>query len=65
MSENKLTPGTKAPVSAQYEILGPRGGRTGTERTVVRGEPLPPTPKAGEAYRIADRTKNASGRTRR
>ena len=29
------------------------------------GEPLPPTPKAGEAYRIADRTKNGSGRPKR
>ena len=58
----KLTPGTKAPVSGQYEIVGPRGGRTGVERTVVRGEPLPPTPNPGESYRIADRTKNQSGR---
>jgi hypothetical protein len=65
MGAKKLTPGTKAPVSAQYEILGPRGGRTGTERTVVRGEPLPPTPKAGEGYRIADRTKNGSGKPKR
>jgi hypothetical protein len=62
MTGKKLTPGTKAPASAQYEILGPRGGRTGAERTVVRGEPLPPTPRAGEGYRIADRTKNGSGR---
>ena len=65
MTGKKLTPGTKAPASAQYEIVGPRGGRTGAERTVVRGEPLPPTPKAGEVYRIADRTRNASGRPKR
>jgi hypothetical protein len=62
MSNKKLTPGTKAPASAQHEIVGPRGGRTGVERTVVRGEPLPPTPNAGESYRIADRTNNQSGR---
>lgn len=62
MTGKKLTPGTKAPVSAQYEIVGPRGGRTGQERTVVRGEPLPPTPNAGETYRIADRTKNNAGK---
>jgi hypothetical protein len=62
MGKQKLTPGTKAPVSAQYEIVGPRGGRTGAERTVVKGETLPPTPKAGETYRIADRTKNGAGR---
>ncbi|MHB1327680.1 MAG: hypothetical protein ACYC2K_05700 [Gemmatimonadales bacterium] len=62
MSEKKLTPGMKAPVSAQYEIVGPRGGRTGEERTVVRGKPLPPTPNVGETYRIADRTKNDAGK---
>ena len=59
----KLTPGTKAPASAQYEIIGPRGGRTGEERTVVKNEPLPPTPQAGQSYRIADRTRNESGRS--
>lgn len=62
MAGRKLTPGTRAPVSAQYEIIGPRGGRTGVERTVVRGEPLPPTPNPGEKYRIADRTNNGSGK---
>lgn len=60
----KLTPGTKAPASGQYEIVGPRGGRTGVERTVVKGERLPPTPNARESYRIADRTKNNSGKGR-
>ncbi len=55
-------PGEKAPVSGQYEIVGPRGGRTGEERTVVRREPLPPTPEPGQEFRISDRTKNRSGR---
>jgi len=55
-------PGEKAPVSAQYEIVGRRGGHTGVERTVVKGETLPPPPRPGQAYRIADRTKNKSGR---
>jgi YjzC-like protein len=59
MTEKKLfNPGEKAPVSAQYEITGPRGGSTGEERTVVKGEPLPPTPEAGQHYRIADPTKH-------
>jgi hypothetical protein len=58
----KLTPGTPAPASGQYEIIGPRGGQTGVERTVVRGEPLPPTPNAGETYRLVDRTHNGAGR---
>jgi hypothetical protein len=56
-----LKPGTRAPASAQYEIVGPRGGRTGQERTVTRNEPLPPTPQAGQGYRIADRTRNGAG----
>jgi hypothetical protein len=60
----KLTPGTPAPASGQYEIIGPRGGQTGVERTVVRGEPLPPTPNAGETYRLVDRTHNGAGRGR-
>ena len=52
-----LRPGQKAPVSGQYEMLGPRGGSTGTERTVVKGEPLPPTKSAGQEYILVDRTK--------
>lgn len=57
-----LKPGQTAPRSGQYEIVGPRGGGTGKERTVVRGEPLPPTPQSGQGYRLADPTKNKSGR---
>ncbi len=57
-------PGEKAPASGQYEIRGRRGGRTGQERTVVRGEPLPPTPHPGQRYNLVDRTKNNSGRRR-
>jgi len=54
-----LKPGNKAPESAQYEVVGSRGGDTGgKERTVVKGEPLPPTPKSGQKYRLADRTKH-------
>lgn len=57
-----LKPGEKAPLSGQYEIIGPRGGRTGEERTVVKREPLPPTPKPGQGYRAVDPTRNKSGR---
>jgi hypothetical protein len=32
--------------AGQYPITGPRGGNTGDERTVTKGEPFPPTPKA-------------------
>lgn len=51
-------PGEKAPRSGQYEIIGPRGGRTGNERTVTKGEPLPPTPGRGSSYTLVDPTKH-------
>lgn len=55
-------PGHTAPRSGQYEIVGPRGGGTGQERTVVRGEPLPPTTKPGQGFQLVDPTKNGAGR---
>ena len=57
-----LKPGQTAPRSGQYEIVGPRGGRTGQERTVVRGEPMPPTRSPGQRYELVDPTKNGSGK---
>jgi len=51
-----LKPGNTAPASAQYEIVGPRGGRTQQERTVT-------TPRIGQGYIIADRTRNKAGRS--
>lgn len=56
-----IPPGTIATRSGQYEQIGPRGGSTGEERTVTRGEPLPPTPKPGMGYRLVDPTKHHSG----
>lgn len=57
MSKPILKPGQHAPASGQYGILGPRGGKTGVERTVVAGEPLPPPPAAGQKYILVDKTK--------
>lgn len=58
MSKNSgYKPGQKAPASGQYQIVGPRGGK-GPERTVVRSEPLPPTPAPGSSYTLVDRTKH-------
>lgn len=51
-------PGEIAPRSGQYGITGPRGGATGKERTVTRGEPLPPTPEPGQKYVLVDPTKH-------
>jgi len=50
-------PGQAAPVSGQYEIVDPNGRRTGVERTIVRGEPFPPTPRGGQGYVLVDPTK--------
>ena len=57
-------PGEKADYSGQYEIVGPRGGRTGKERTVVKGEPFPPTEKAGQRFILVDPTKNGAGKNK-
>ncbi len=57
MSKKEYSPGNKAPTSGQYGIIGPRGGATGIERTVVKGEPLPPTKKSGQSYVLVDKTK--------
>ena len=51
-------PGQKAPNSGQYERIGQRGGRSGEEVTVTRGEPLPPTPEPGYKYILVDPTKH-------
>ena len=58
-SEN-LRPGNIAKESGQYVQVGPRGG-IGAERTVVKGEPLPPTPRPNMSYQLVDRTRT-SGR---
>jgi hypothetical protein len=50
--------GEIAKKSGQYPIQGPRGGKTGEERTVTRGEPFPPTPKKGQTYGAPDLTKH-------
>lgn len=58
MSDELKKPGEIATQSGQYEITGPRGGRTGQERTVTKGEPLPPTPEPGQRYKLVDLTKH-------
>lgn len=45
-------PGERANRSGQYEIVGPRGGRTGEERTVVKNQ----------HYVLVDPTKHKSGK---
>ncbi len=60
--QETFRPGQVAPRSAQYEIIGPRGGRTGQERAGIKGEPLPPTPKPGQIYTPVDPARSKSGR---
>jgi len=58
MNSKKLTPGTPAPKSGQYKVVGPRGGDEGREVTSTKGNPLPPTQKTGEGYVLVDVTKH-------
>ncbi|WP_169543590.1 YjzC family protein [Sneathiella aquimaris] len=62
MPEKLFKPGEKAPRSGQYEITGPRGGKTGVERTITRGEPLPPPESKEQKYRLSDLTKHRKTR---
>ena len=62
MATRDMKPGETATRSGQYEIIGSPGGKTGEERTVTRGEPLPPTPEKRQSYRLVDPTKHKSGR---
>jgi hypothetical protein len=52
-----LRPGTPAPVSGQYQKIGPRGGQ-GTEITAGQGKPLPPADGPGGSFRLVDPTKH-------
>ncbi len=53
-----LKPGELAPFSAQFAVLGKRGGKTGVEITGVKGKPLPPTQFKGMSYIPVDKTKH-------
>ena len=53
-----IKPGQKTPKSGQYEVIGPKGGKTGTEVTSTEGNPMPPTPKPGQGYTLVDKTKH-------
>lgn len=61
---SNIKPGQSVDRSGQYEIVGPRGGRTGEERTLVSGNTAPPTPSSGQRYELVDPTKNGAGRKR-
>jgi hypothetical protein len=56
MPEPPYKPGQKAPASGQYPLQGPKGGNTGREVTVVKGEPFPPTPAKKMGFGPPDQT---------
>lgn len=64
MGRSTYKPGQQVPSSGQVRSVGPRGGESGTERTVTKGEVFPPTPGRGMGYRYVDFTNNGSGRMR-
>jgi hypothetical protein len=49
-----LRPGQLAPKSGIYDMLGPRGGHTGEQVVSTHSKPLPPTPKPGQSYQLAE-----------
>ena len=56
-TSKKFKPGQTAPKSGQY-----RNTTTKHEVTVTKGEPLPPTPKAGQEYTLVDATKHKASK---
>jgi hypothetical protein len=59
MAKVRFRPGEKAPVSGQYPIIGPRGGDTGKEVTLVRAVGGSPRRRSrGGGFGTPDRTKH-------
>ena len=46
-------PGQPAPKSDIFDMVGPRGGRTGEQVVSTASKPLPPTQQAGQGYTVA------------
>jgi hypothetical protein len=57
----QMPPGAAAPRSGIYERVGPRGGQTGEQLEVTRGQPLPPTHHAGSGWKLV-RPSSKSGK---
>ncbi len=61
MAKPTFRPGQTVRRPGQYELVGPRGRRTGREVTMPRDHTLPPTPEPGQGYELVDPSRNASG----
>lgn len=62
MRQKGLKPGTETPQSGLYTKLGPRGGDTGEQIPSTRGNPLPPTDKPGETWKLTQPAHHKSGK---
>ena len=51
-----VKPGQTVKVSGQYKEVGPRGGVSKTEVTLVQGKTTPPTHKPNMSYKLVDKT---------
>lgn len=60
MSKNTVRPGESVKTSGQYVIVGPRGGVSKREVTLVENKPAPPTPKPNSHFQCVDKTKHKS-----
>ena len=58
MSKKPNRPGADVRQSGQYELTKRVGKGVGTEYTLVKGEPFPPTPSSGQSFRLVDKTKH-------
>lgn len=53
-----LKPGQAVSKSGQYVEVGPRGGLSKTEVTLVKDKTVPPTTKPNSTYKLVDATKH-------
>ncbi len=53
-----VKPGEIVKDSGQFKIVGPRGGVSKTEVTLVENKPAPPTPKQNSKFVMVDKTKH-------
>lgn len=58
MTQKTYKPGETAKTSGQGVIVGPRGGVSKTEVTIVKDKTIPPTPKPNSTIKIIDETKH-------
>ncbi|MBW4566415.1 MAG: hypothetical protein KME32_36280 [Mojavia pulchra JT2-VF2] len=57
-SKALYSPGSRTPVSGQYELINPDGESTGLEVTSTEGHPFPPTRETDQSYKLVDATKH-------